>query len=90
MNFKKENNYIYIDGWFLKPPLRGVGNYIKNILIHLPKPDKDFEYVLLIPSGEMKLPFLSKYLKIKIIPCKSVVFWYEFLMIWGCQNGKTA
>ena len=31
---------IYIDGWFLEPPLRGIGNYIKNILLNLNDLDK--------------------------------------------------
>ena len=34
---------IFIDGWFLKPPLRGIGIYLKNILISMPKDIKDLE-----------------------------------------------
>ena len=45
---------IYIDGWVLAPPLRGIGNYIKNILLNLKDIYKKVKIEILIPSDNCK------------------------------------
>ncbi len=71
---------IFIDGWFLQPPLRGIGNYIKNILIYTPRNNKEIEFILLIPDKNLDLKFLPPYLKYKVIPCNYLLLWYEFYL----------
>lgn len=81
---------LYIDGWFLKPPLRGVGKYINNILISLPKNQKNIEYILLIPNNKFDLSHFPSYLKIKYIECKFVIFWYEYYLPTLLKKTKNA
>lgn len=69
---------IYIDGWFIQPPVRGVGQYIKNILLEIPKSNENIEYILLIPRFDLTLDFLPNFVKVKVIPCKFILFWYEY------------
>ena len=69
---------IYIDGWFIQPPVRGVGQYIKNILLEIPKSKENIEYILLIPRFDLNLDFLPNFVKVKVIPCQLILFWYEY------------
>jgi len=71
---------VYIDGWFLKPPLRGVGKYIQNIITSIPRTQNEIEYVLLIPSADIVIKSLPSFLKINLIPCKFILIWYEFIV----------
>ncbi len=73
-------NIIFIDGWFLQPPLRGIGIYLKNILVSMPKDIKEFEFVLLIPNLNLDLSIFPKNLKVKLIKCKYLFIWYEFYL----------
>ena len=73
-----DKRIIYIDGWFLKPPLRGIGKYIKNILISIPKNYEGTEFVLLLSQYDSKLLALPYHLKVKVIPTKFILFWYEY------------
>lgn len=70
-------NYIYIDGWFLQEPLRGIGKYIQNILIYIPIPNENIEYILLVPNQEIDISKFPEHLTIKVIPCKLIFLWYE-------------
>ena len=72
------NKTIYIDGWFLQPPLRGVGKYIKNLLTHLEIKNNSLKYILLVPRNDLELSYLPENLSIEIINCKYSLFWYEF------------
>ncbi len=69
---------IYIDGWFLQPPLRGVGKYIKNLLTYLEIKNSSLKYILLVPRNDLELSFLPEHISIEIINCKYSLFWYEF------------
>ena len=71
---------IYIDGWFMQPPLRGIGQYIKNILLEMPKSKENIEYILLIPGFNLNLDFLPNFVKVKVIPCKFILLWYEYYL----------
>ena len=73
-------NIIFIDGWFLQPPLRGIGIYLKNILIYMPKEFKDLEFVLLIPNLNLDLSIFPKNLKVKLIKCNYLFLWYELYL----------
>tara|TARA_Y100000589_G_scaffold140499_1_gene134237 strand:+ start:447 stop:1541 length:1095 start_codon:yes stop_codon:yes gene_type:complete len=73
-----KNKIVYIDGWFLQPPLRGVGNYIKNLLTNLEIEDNSLKYILLVPRNDLDLSYLPEYISIKIINCKYILVWYEF------------
>ena len=70
-------NYIYIDGWFLQKPLRGIGKYIQNILIYMPIPNENIEYILLVPNQEIDTSMFPDHLKIRFVPCKLIFSWYE-------------
>ena len=69
---------IYIDGWFLQPPLRGIGKYIKNLLTYLEIKNKSLKYILLVPTNDLELSYLPEHISIEIINCKYSLFWYEF------------
>ena len=71
---------IYIDGWFLKYSLRGVGTYLMNILKSAPKSSVNYEYILLVPFKDLDTSFVSKNINIKFIKCKNIILWYEFLI----------
>jgi len=71
---------IYIDGWFLQPPLRGVGYYIKNLLTNLEINSNSLKYILLVPRNNMDLSYLSENISIKIINCRYSFVWYEFFI----------
>ena len=71
---------IYIDGWFLQPPQRGIGKYIKNILISIPKISEKFDFILLVPHNNLKNLNFPSHLKINIIPCKYILLWYEYFL----------
>ena len=83
-------NIIFIDGWFLQPPLRGVGIYLKNILISMPNEIKDLEFVLLIPKVNLDLTILPKNLKVKLIQCNHLFLWYEFYLPWLARKTKNS
>lgn len=70
-------NYIYIDGWFLQGPLRGIGKYIQNILINIPIPNENIEYILLVPNHEIDISIFPDHLTIRFVPCKFIFLWYE-------------
>ena len=55
---------IYIDGWFLQPPLRGVGKYIKNLLTYLEIKNNSLKYILLVPRNDIDLSYLPKHISI--------------------------
>ena len=42
---------LYIDGWFLRPPRRGIGQYLNNLLINFPKDFDKYNVKLLIPNN---------------------------------------
>ena len=60
------NKTIYIDGWFLQPPLRGVGKYIKNLLTYLENKNNTLNYILLIPRKDLELSYLPENISIEI------------------------
>ena len=68
-------NYIYIDGWFLQGPLRGIGKYIQNILINIPIPNENIEYILLVPNHEIDISIFPDHLTIRFVPCKFIFLW---------------
>ena len=67
-------NYIYIDGWFLQEPLRGIGKYIQNILIYIPIPNENIEYILLVPNQEIDISIFPDHLTIRFVPCKFIFY----------------
>ena len=58
---------IYIDGWFLAPPLRGIGNYIKNVLLNLNDLDKKVKVEILIPSDNYKFEGCPNHISFKTL-----------------------
>ena len=73
--------YLYIDGWFLKPPLRGVGRYINNIIVSLPKPHDDIEYFLLIPSNDIEVGYFPSFVQPLIF--RSFIFYVNNFYIYS-------
>tara|TARA_B100000287_G_C20570062_1_gene756178 strand:+ start:43 stop:1137 length:1095 start_codon:yes stop_codon:yes gene_type:complete len=71
---------VYIDGWFLQPPLRGVGNYIKNLLTNLETRSNSLKYILLVPRDDLDLSYLPEHISIQIINCRYSLIWYEFFI----------
>ena len=71
---------VYIDGWFLQPPLRGVGNYIKNLLTNIEINANSLKYILLVPRNDLDLSYLPEDISIKIINCRYSLVWYEFFI----------
>ncbi len=71
---------VYIDGWFLQPPLRGVGNYIKNLLTNLEINCNSLKYILLVPRNDLDLSYIPEYISIEIINCRYSLIWYEFFI----------
>ena len=75
-----KNKIVYIDGWFLQPPLRGVGNYIKNLLTNLEINRNSVKYILLVPRDDLDLSYMPEYISIQIINCRYSLVWYEFFI----------
>ena len=75
-----KNKVVYIDGWFLQPPLRGVGTYIKNLLTYLEVDNNSLKYILLVPRNHIELSYLPENISIKIINCRYIFVWYEFTL----------
>lgn len=71
---------IYIDGWFLTPPLRGIGNYIKNILLNLKDIDKKVKIEILIPSDSYKFEGCPDHISFITLSSKNIFFWYNFVI----------
>lgn len=69
---------LYIDGWFLRPPMRGIGQYLHNLIINIPKDYSNYEIKLLLPNN---FNFKNTYhMNIKIIKIDeaNLFFWYNF------------
>ena len=71
---------IYIDGWFLAPPLRGIGNYIKNVSLNLNDLDKKVRVEILIPSDNYKFEGCPNHISFKTLSSKNIFFWYNFII----------
>ena len=71
---------VYIDGWFLQPPLRGVGTYIKNLLTNLEINGNSLKYILLVPRNDLELSYLPEHISIQIINCRYCFVWYELFI----------
>ena len=84
-----DKRIIYIDGWFLQPPLRGVGKYIKNLLTYLEIKNNSLKYILLVPRNDLELSYLPENISIEIIKCKYSLLWYEYYiprLLYGLKD----
>lgn len=66
---------IYIDGCFLAPPLRDIGNYIKNFLLNLKDIDKKVKIEILIPSDNYKFEECPNHISFITLSSKNIFFW---------------
>ena len=69
---------LYIDGWFLRTPMRGLGQYLHNLISNLPNDISNYDIKLLIPND---LEIQNRYpINIQIIKIyeTNLFVWYNF------------
>ena len=69
---------LYIDGWFLRPPMRGLGQYLHNLLINIPKDYANYEIKLLIPTNFDFKNIYPENIQIIKIDETNLFVWYNF------------